>query len=188
MKGPPRHRLEVELVAPVQRFLAARGYRSYRDPDGRDFLDLVARRGDELGLVELKLSAAGTVVAQALRRRGWADWVAVALDGKRAAERALKIAAGPRSERVGVLGVVGEEVTELRPAARMYGPGETSPYPELRERLLLLLDAVDDGSLPPGVGWGALWTPRSGGRRAGREWTLEELAGEAPTDEGTPRG
>ncbi|MCI4345746.1 MAG: hypothetical protein L3K07_03195 [Thermoplasmata archaeon] len=183
MKGPPRHHLEVELVAPVQKFLAARGYRSYRDPDGRDFLDLVARRGDELGLVELKLSAAGAVVAQALRRRGWADWVAVALDGQRAADRALRIAAGPRSECVGVLGVVGEEVVELRPPTAMYGAGESNPYPELKERLRLLLDAVDAGSLPSGVGWGALWTPRSGGRRAGREWTLEELTPAPPSSE-----
>jgi hypothetical protein len=183
VKRPPRHHLEQELAAPVQRFLAAKGYRSYRDPDGRDYLDLVVRRGEELGLVELKLSAAGAVVVQALRRRGWADWVAVALDGRRAAERALSLAGGPRSERVGVMGVVGEEVEELRAALPMYGPGETNPFPELRERLRLLLDAVDDGSLPPGVSWGALWTPQSGGRRAGREWTIEELAGDRAAPE-----
>ncbi|MCI4334685.1 MAG: hypothetical protein L3K04_03545 [Thermoplasmata archaeon] len=178
----PRHHLEADMAAPVVRFLERRGYRTYRDPDGKDYLDLVARRGEELGLVELKLSAARTVLGQALRRRGWGDWVAVALDGRRAAERALAASPSGHSERVGVLAVLGEEVEELRPAAPVHGAGCFHPFPELRARLVLLLDAVDSGELPAGIGWGALWRSDSGGRHAGREWRIEELAPPSESD------
>jgi hypothetical protein len=181
VRGPPRHKLESEMVGPVTRFLEGRGYRCYRDPDGQDYLDLVARRGEEIGLVELKLSAAGQVMAQALRRRAWGDWVAVALEGRRAAVRALDSSGGSYRKRVGILAVTGSFVDELRPFQPIHAPGEPHPFPDLKQRLLSLLDAIDAGTLPAGVGWGALWPASAGGRRAGREWKLEELV-EASTD------
>lgn len=181
MSRPARHRLESELAAPVSRFFEARGYRCYRDPDGQDYLDLVARKGEEVGLVELKLSAAGTVMAQALRRRAWGDWVAVALEGRHAAVRALDAPGGEYRKRVGILAVTGRFVDELRPYRPIHAPGAPHPFPLLKQRLLELLDAIDSGTLPAGVGWGALWPAGYGGRRAGREWRLEELdEGAAP--------
>ncbi|HEV2449504.1 MAG TPA: hypothetical protein VGU43_03720 [Thermoplasmata archaeon] len=175
MSRVPRHHLESELVAPVTRFFEKRGYRCYRAPDGQDYLDLVARKGGEIGLVELKLSAAATVMTQALRRRGWGDWVAVALEGRRAAVRALDSPGGEYRKRVGILAVEGSFVEELRPYRPIHNPGEPHPFPELKRRLMELLDALDSGTLPPGVGWGALWPAWAGGRRAGREWRLDEL-------------
>ncbi len=59
-------RREVDLVPPVRAFLEARGYRVQDDPDRTGFFDIAAVRGDEIGLVELKLHASGAVFQQ-----GW---------------------------------------------------------------------------------------------------------------------
>ncbi|MCI4355433.1 MAG: hypothetical protein L3K06_08740, partial [Thermoplasmata archaeon] len=100
---PAKPRLrESELRAPVVAHLTAEGFRTWVAPDGRDYFDIVALRGEEIGLVELKVSAARQVFGQALRRRAWADWVAVAIPGRKAAERLL---ARPGAERAGRIGV-----------------------------------------------------------------------------------
>lgn len=173
---------ERELADPVRRHLEARGYRVWVDPDGSDFLDVVARNGDEVGLVELKVADWHRVLAQAIRRRGWADWVAVALPRRSLAQRLLGAPQAERAKRVGVWTVTGGEVEVLRDAGRLWEPGEVHPFPELRERILAITDALLDGTIVPGVRWNL---PGSrgrlpGGRRATRDWRLEEFPTSAP--------
>lgn len=168
---------ESELAEPVRRHLEAEGYTVWVDPDGSDFLDVVARRGRVLGLVELKVADWRKVLAQAIRRRGWADWVAVALPRERLAAKVVGAPQAVRAERIGVWAVVDGTVRVLRPAAPLWRPGEPHPFPELRARLEALTDLRAAGALGDGVRWnlpgarGRL--PR--GRRSTRDWRLEEF-------------
>src|SRR5580700_8943723 len=93
---------ETELVEPVRRYLEALGYRVFVNPDGADYFDVVVRRGTEVGLVELKVADWPKVLAQALRRRGWGDWVAVVLPRRSLAQRVVGRPTAPRGGRVGV--------------------------------------------------------------------------------------
>ena len=174
---------ESELRPPVQAHLAAQGYRTWITPDGRDYFDVVALRGEEIGLVELKVSAARQVFVQALRRRAWADWVAVAIPGRRAARRLLARPVADRARRVGIWVVEGGRVDELRPARPMYAPDEAAPFESARQQFRELLRSLESGALPEGIGWGVLGSPRLPGahRRSTRDWRLEEFP-EAATE------
>jgi hypothetical protein len=173
---------EVDLVPPVRRFLEGRGYRVHVDPDRTGFFDIVALRGDEIGLVELKLHATGAVFQQAVRRRLWGDWVAVALPGERAARALVDRTIGERSTRVGVYVVRPDRVDVVREALGMFGPGEPRPTPERRALLADALRQRESGELSPETSWGfAVRPPRpADGRRAprGGSWTLDEYRGD----------
>jgi hypothetical protein len=169
-------RSEHELVSQIGRHLESRGYRVYVNPDGSDYFDLVARREDEVGLVEAKVSDARTVLSQALRRRVWGDWTAVALPGPIAARRLHERTRGTRAEPIGIW-VVGERsIDELRVARPWVAPGADDPYAGLRARFREILRAIDRGDIPASVGWedvpGAV-RRASGGRRFA-EWRLDE--------------
>ena len=181
---------ESDLRAPVLAHLARHGYRGWAAPDGRDYFDIVARRGEEIGLVELKLHSARRVFEQALRRRAWADWVAVALPGRRAARGLLTRPAAPVAERVGIWWVDGERVDEIRPARPLYEGRPDRPFLEARAQMALLLDRLEDGTVPEGTDWGLFGAPRlpGGTRRSTKEWRLDEFE-DPPTggaSEGTP--
>src|SRR5208282_6635002 len=99
----PRPRIsEREVVATAAAYLQGLGFRVYPNPDSTDYFDLVARRGNEVGLVEAKVSGSRAVLVQALKRRAWGDWVAVVLPSEKAAERLVARTDGTRASRVGV--------------------------------------------------------------------------------------
>jgi hypothetical protein len=177
--------LEAELAPAVRTHLEARGYRVWVDPDGSGYFDVVARRGTEVGLVELKIADWRRVFEQALRRRGWADWVAVALPRRSLAERLSARPSAPRALRVGVWVVAGDTVSVLRDARSLVSEGETDPFVALKGQLVEALDLLEGGALAPGIRWGFAVAPspsrRAGRRGATREWRLEEFA--APKDD-----
>lgn len=168
---------ESELAPPVVRHLAAQGYRAWVDPDGSDYFDLIARRERTIGLVELKVADWRKVMGQAVRRRAWADWVAVALPRRSLAGKALARPTAARTGRVGVWVVEAGEVTELRAAQPLREPGEPDPFAEERERMHLMLDLLESSALAPGVEWNLTATGRGGRGRSPRGWTLEEFEG-----------
>lgn len=168
--------LEVELVPPVRAHLEALGYRVYVNPDGADYFDVVARKGTEVGLIELKVADWKRVVHQALRRRGWGDWVAVVVPRRSLAIKIRERPVAPRGARVGVWYVDDGGVTVLRPAEPFVKDGEVDPFPEPKAWLLERLAITDglDGSGP--VGWSVPDAGRvAGGRRSSRDWRLEEF-------------
>ena len=167
---------EGELVRVVARSLEAQGYRVRIDPDGTDYFDLVARRDDEIGLVEAKVARPREVWAQAVARRGWGSWNAVVLASPVSAERLAARTAGGRAAAIGVWSIDHEEVRIHRPARPWVTPGVPDPYAELRERFRRILDALDAGTLPADARWEGV--PRAV-RRASRgrgfsEWRLDE--------------
>ncbi len=170
--------IEADLRAPVLAHLRARGYLAWADPDGRDYFDIAAIRGEEVGLVELKLADARAVLGQALRRRAWADWVAVAVPGVRAARRLADVREPEVAARVGVWRVADDRVEEIRPAQPLRGEGEPDPFAASRERLRKLLAALARGEVPEGVGWGLSGAPRlvGPGRRSTSDLRLDEFA------------
>ena len=175
--------LERELVPPVRAYLEGLGYRVYVDPDGADYFDVVARRGEEVGLVELKVADWKKVVHQALRRRGWGDWVAVVVPRRSLAEKIVARPSALRGTRVGVWYRDGDSVSVLRAAAPFVAPGEIDPFPEPKHWLLERL-AIADG-LAPGtvVTWGVPDAGRVAGRgRSSRDWRLEEFPEPEPGD------
>ncbi|MGA8542905.1 MAG: hypothetical protein WB947_05125 [Thermoplasmata archaeon] len=175
---PPRPR-ETEVVAAARKYLEGEGYRVWVDPDGRDYFDLVARRGDEVGLVEAKVSGSRAVLTQALRRRAWGDWGAVILASERSARSLAARTEGTRAGPVGVWWAKGEQVTVVRAARRWTPEGEPDPFVELRARFARILDAIESGELPESVPWegvvGEVW--RASGGRGFREWRLDEPRG-----------
>jgi hypothetical protein len=179
-------RSEAELVARIAAHLAERGYRVYVDPDRRNYFDLVARRGDEVGLVEAKTSDARTVLRQALVRRAWGDWCAVAVGGERAARRLADRTRATRAEPVGIWAVLPDRVAEIRPPRPWSGSTDPAPYRALRDRFRSILDAVDRGELPVGLVWDGVpgAVRRASAGRAFAEWRLDEIAAadDAPQD------
>lgn len=169
-------RPERELVRIVARFLTEQGYRVAIDPDGTDYFDLVARRADEVGLVEVKVADARAVLAQALKRRGWGTWGAVALGSARAAERLASRTQNTRAAPVGVWSVGQETVRVHRPARAWVQPGGEDPFDSLRSRLRRWLELLDTGELPPGVRWDGVpgSVRRASGGRGFAEWRLDE--------------
>ena len=167
---------EAAIVRTVAGFLERQGYRVRIDPDGSDYFDLVARRGDEIGLVEAKVASAREVWAQALRRRGWGDWNAVVLAGSVSAERLAGRTASGRGARIGVWSVAGRDVRVHRPARRWVAPGDADPYAPLRERFRRILDALESGALPPDARWEGVprAVRRASGGRGFAEWRLDE--------------
>jgi hypothetical protein len=162
---------EHDLRAPVIAHLTAQGYRVWADPDGRDYLDIVAARGAEVGLVELKVADWKTVRAQGVARRALADWVAVALPSAAAAGRLMGSTRGPVAPRLGVWVVLPEGVEVLRPALPLKPPPTGSPAFEARTGFRALVDLAVAGDLPDSVHWGG-GARRTGG---GRSYRLDEF-------------
>ena len=180
MSQPPaaaRPRLrESEVVRVAAEYLESQGFRVYPNPDATDYFDLVARRGDEVGLVEAKVSGSRAVLVQALKRRAWGDWVAVVLPSLTAAERLARRTEGTRAARVGIWATVAGTVRVVRPASPWVRPGEEDPFSHLRLLFRSVLDRIDSGEIPPDVSWdGVLRSVRrySGGRGFA-EWRLDE--------------
>ena len=172
----PKPPTEAEIVRCVARSLEAQGYRVRIDPDGTDYFDLVARKDGEIGLIEAKVAHPREVWAQALRRRGWGDWNAVVLARPVSAERLAARTAHSRGSPIGVWSIDRGEVRVHRPARPWVAPPAPDPYAELRERFRRILDALEDGTLPPDARWAGV--PRAV-RRASRgrgfaEWRLDE--------------
>jgi len=167
---------ERDVVAATARFLEGRGYRTRIDPDGTNYFDLVARRGDEVGLVEAKVADSRAVFTQALVRRAWGDWVAVVVASRRAAEALVTRSRGSRSEPVGVWWCDGGAVEVLREARSWTTAGAEDPFAPLRARFRGVLDALDRGDLPQGIAWSgvARTVRRASGGRSFREWRLDE--------------
>jgi hypothetical protein len=177
-----RPKLERDLRAPLERFLLGRGFRVDFDVDGHDYFDAVARRGEELGLVELKLADWRKVHAQALVRRTWADWTAVLLPRRSLAERA-SLRPGPLASRaVGLWYLEEGEVRVLREARAAAGARGSPLREELREALAAR-DALRDGENVEIL----LSSPRARRLRRwdGRTWHLEEFE-VLPEAVGTP--
>ena len=176
-RRPPRPRpSEPELVRAVAAHLEALGYRVRINLDGADYFDLVARRGEEVGLVEAKVSDARTVLVQALKRRAWADWCAVALAGEVAARRLAARTARSRSAPVGVW-FVRDGAVEIVRAPRPWVPaGAPDPFAPLKARFRSILDALESGELPGSVPWdGVVREVRRASRGRGfAEWRLDE--------------
>ena len=184
MSAPPSRRgrrpAESEIVAAARRHLEADGFRVWVNPDGRDYFDLVARRGSEVGLVEAKVAGSAQVLAQALRRRAWGDWVAVVLASERAAWRLADRTARSRAAPVGVWWARrGTGVTVVRPARPWPAPGDADPFAPLRARFARLLDALERGEIPDAVTWDGVVREvrRASGGRGFQEWRLDEPVG-----------
>jgi len=175
----PERPTERELLEAVARELRGRGYRTYLDPDGADYFDLAARRGDEVGLVEGKVGSATAVLGQALRRRAWADWVAVVSASERRARRLVDRTSGRRAAVVGVWSYAHGRLSELR-AAAPGSEGPQDPFVATRARFRQLLDDLDNGTLAPGIRWSRVPSEvrRASGGRGFAEWRLDELGGE----------
>jgi hypothetical protein len=171
-------RSERELVGVVARFLEARGYRVRCDPDGTDYFDIVARRGDEIGLVEVKVRDARTVLAQAVRRRGWGAWTAVALGAARAARHLADRTAATRAAPVGVWIVNGESVEVVREARPWVAPGADDPFVDLRDQFRRWLDLIESLGPDTPVVWDGIpgAVRRASGGRSFSEWRLDETA------------
>ncbi len=172
---PPRVS-EKELVRTAATFLEQQGYRVYPNPDSADYFDLVARRGDEVGLVEAKVSGSRAVLMQALKRRAWGDWVAVVLPSEKAAAALAARTDGTRASRVGVWATHEGTVRVVRAAGSWVRPGEEDPFSDLRLRFRTVLDRIDSGELPPDVRWSGVVRSvrRTSGGRGFAEWRLDE--------------
>jgi hypothetical protein len=180
--GAPRAAVrprETELVAAARQHLEEEGYRVWVDPDGRDYFDLVARRGQEVGLVEAKVAHTRAVLAQALRRRVWGDWVAVIISSERSARGLADRTSGTRAAPVGIWCARGSAITVVRPARPWTVTGEPDPYADLRARLRRILDALESGELPGSVPWDGVVREvrRASGGRGFSEWRLDEPRG-----------
>ncbi len=174
---------ESEIVAAARAHLESQGYRVWVNPDGRDYFDLVARKGRDVGLVEAKVAGTREVLAQALRRRAWGDWVAVVLATERAAWHLADRTDKTRAAPIGVWWARrGTGVTVVR-AARPWRRGESDdPFGPLRARFHRLLDALEAGELPTSASWDGVVREvrRASGGRGFREWRLDEpVAGSA---------
>ncbi len=170
-------RSEHALVGPVRRHLEALGFQVWADPDGRDYFDVVAMRTEEVGLVELKIANGPQVFTQALRRRAWGVWVAVAVASERTAERLVRLRSTPLACRVGVW-LVRDDRVEVRRASQPWS-GHDAPYAEERRAFRAILEQLARGEIPVGVGWeGVLRMVRHASSGRGfAEYTIEELTG-----------
>jgi hypothetical protein len=164
---------EGELAPAVTAHLTGLGYRVFVNPDGTDYFDVVARRGSEIGLIELKVADYRKVFAQALRRRGFGDWVAVVLPTERRVRRCLDRPAPPLGEKVGLWFVNEGKLEVVRGALPLYEDGREGPFPEQRRQLEELLDHLEGGRIPPGTTWG--FVRHSPGGRSTRDFRLEEF-------------
>jgi hypothetical protein len=170
---------ERSIVEVARAHLEALGYRVWVDPDGHDYFDLVARRGDEVGLVEAKVSDARTVLTQALQRRAWGDWTAVVVSTERIAQGIATRSGGTRAAPVGVWWTDGTKVEVLRSARPWSAPPGDDPFAALRARFRRVLDQLESGEIPEGVPWEGVLREirRSSGGRGFAEWRLDEPPG-----------
>lgn len=170
---------EKAVVAVAAAFLEHQGYRVYPNLDATDYFDLVARRGDEVGLIEAKVSGSRAVLVQALKRRAWGDWVAVVLPSEASAERLAARTEGTRAARVGVWVAKEGTVRVVRASGPWVRPGDDDPFAELRRRFRTVLDRIDSGELPTDVPWGGVVSAvrRASGGRGFAEWRLDETTG-----------
>lgn len=131
---PIRH--ESQLYAPIRRFLEQRGFEVRAEVEG---CDVVATRGDELVVVELKRSMNLTLVLQGLDRQQATDHVYLAI------ETPKQRRGGPRWDLVRrlcrKLGMGLLSVTFSRRHATVFVECEPAPYrprktPARKERLL----------------------------------------------------
>ena len=167
---------EPTIVEVARAHLADRGYRVWVDPDGHDYFDLVARRGDEVGLVEAKVANSRKVLAQALRRRVWGDWTAVVVASVRSATHLADRTEGTRAAPVGIWCLDANAIRVVRAPRPWVVPGATDPYADLRERFRRILDDLENGTLPPGTSWDGVLGQirRASGGRGFAEWRLDE--------------
>lgn len=167
---------ERQIVDRAREFLEGQGYRTWTNPDGHDYFDLVARRGAEVGLIEAKVANAREVLAQALRRRVWGDWSAVVLASERSARHLAERSAATRAAPVGIWCADAGGVRVVRPSRPWVAPGTVDPYASLRERFRGVLDDLEAGTLPPGVPWDGVLREirRASGGRGFAEWALDE--------------
>ena len=174
-RRPPRP-TERSVAEAGARYLEEEGYRTWLDPDGTDYFDLVARRGDEVGLVEAKAAESRNVLAQALTRRVWGDWSAVLLGSARAADGVERRSRGTRAAPVGVWTLEAGRVRVLRPARPWVRAGEPDPYADLRARFRGILGALERGTIPEGLPWDHVpgSVRRASHGRGFREWRLDE--------------
>ena len=178
-RGPRRatRPRETEIVAAARRHLEEQGYRVWVDIDGRNYFDLVARRGPEVALVEAKVGGSRVVLTQALKRRAWGNWVAVVVSSERAAWRLADRTSGTRAAPVGVWWArPGTGVTVVREARPWGRPGEEDPFADVRARFLRILDAIESGALPGSIPWEGVVREvrRASGGRGFKEWRLDE--------------
>ncbi|MGI0131661.1 MAG: hypothetical protein ACREDK_00980 [Thermoplasmata archaeon] len=171
--------IESEMAVPVRQHLEAQGYTVWVDPDGTDYFDMVARRGSEVGLVELKVSDARKVLGQAVRRRGFGDWVAVVLPRESTARRVLALPVPAPGARVGVWWLEGGTVRVAR-AAIARPVDSDDPFADRRRALVEMLDHLEAGRLPLGVAWSHLTHGRA---RPRREVRLDEFPDLSPPAE-----
>jgi hypothetical protein len=176
---------ESVIASWVRPFLEQRGFEVRVNPDGSDYFDLVALRGDEVGLVELKVADWRTVLRQAVDRRDWADWVAVALPRVSLARRVLERTHNGPGLRVGVWAATERAVTVLRPATA-FGPSGNVERDRWRLQLRTLLEESRGAWRPGELRWSVgRTTPRRGA------WRLDEFAtssaGPPGVEEAKPR-
>jgi hypothetical protein len=173
----PRPRLsEAEIVRRTARYLEGQGFRVRTDPDGTNYFDLVARRGDEVGLVEAKVSDPRTVLVQALKRRGWGDWTAVVLGSAVSATRLAARTEKGRAAPVGIWSIDGETIRVHRAARPWVAPGRDDPFAEQRALFRRVLDRVESGEIPEPFRWDGVMSAvrRASGGRGFAEWRLDE--------------
>jgi hypothetical protein len=180
--GGARRPAERELLIAVASELRGRGYRTYLDPDGTDYFDLAVRRDDEVGLVEGKVGRTSEVLGQALRRRAWGDWVAVALSSELSARRLIARTSGTRASTVGVWVAGRDGARELRGASRFPTDSPDDPFGPTRELLRRHLVALDQGGIPTDVRWSGVLAAvrRASSGRGFAEWRLDEPPQRAP--------
>jgi hypothetical protein len=167
---------ERAIVEVTRAHLEALGYRVWADPDGHDYFDLVARRGEEIGLVEAKVAAPRAVLAQALRRRVWGNWTAVVVASERTATGLERRTEGTRAAPVGLWWVEGNALRVRRAPTSWVLPGADDPFAPLRDRFRNILDALEAGEIPAGIPWDGVVREirRASGGRGFAEWRLDE--------------
>ncbi len=182
---PPLPARETDLLPDVRARLEAEGYTVYVNPDGSDYFDVVARRGEEVGLVELKRTDWKHLLVQAVARRGYGDWVVAVLPRRFSAERLRARADTELSRAIGIWWVGAHGLEVLREATP-WSAGTRERFPDHRAALKEMLEAIASGAVPAGATWGGFpaRTARRAGGRSAREWRLDEFDGAAAPPDG----
>ncbi|MGE5529367.1 MAG: DUF2161 family putative PD-(D/E)XK-type phosphodiesterase [Patescibacteria group bacterium] len=127
---------ETALYAPVKALLASQGYEVRGEVRG---CDLVAVRGDEMVVVELKPAMNLTLVLQGVDRLKLTDAVYLAVAAPRRRSRRFPHEAVQLCRRLG-LGLILVHLARVPRAEVVCDPGPYHPRPAYRERRLLLLE------------------------------------------------
>lgn len=129
-----RYRTEAELAAAVVAWLDQERYEVAQEVElpGVGVLDIVARMGRKLWVVEAKLSMSLALVAQAQRRLGYAHRVSIAVPEPK---RKNAWATDPLQNRIGLLRSLGIGVISAGFSTRyVEGEGTVRDVPAVRER------------------------------------------------------